>query len=203
MIVVDEQCVRADLLDEAQKINAPLIATSSMNCSGLPDRTDDEPEEIIADLVSGKTPGILILDPEKVGEVAVRTAMAVMNTRKKIRAIPTPEELIELAKQCGGCQECSRVCPAGLPLAIVMQQAGQGDPSALASLYDTCIGCGKCEDACLKEIPVHSAILSAADSQIQGERFNVRAGRGAIQDIEIREVGGPIVLGEIPVSSRL
>jgi len=198
VIVVDEQCVRADLLGEAQKVNAPLIATSSMNCSGLPDRTDDDPEEIITDLVSGKTPGVLILDPEKVGEIAVRSAMAVMNTRKKIRNIPTPEDLIELAKRCGGCQECSRVCPVGLPLAIVMQQAGQGDPSSLASLYDTCIGCGKCEDVCNKEIPIHSTILSAADSQILEERFNVRAGRGAIQDIEIREVGGPIVLGEIP-----
>jgi acetyl-CoA decarbonylase/synthase complex subunit alpha len=30
------------------------------------------------------------------------------------------------------------------------------------------------------------------------ETFKVRAGRGAIQDVEIRNVGGPIVLGEIP-----
>ncbi|MDD1728355.1 MAG: CO dehydrogenase/acetyl-CoA synthase complex subunit alpha [Methanospirillum sp.] len=198
LIVVDEQCVRADLLDEAQKIHAPLIATSSMNCSGLPDRTGDDPEEIIADLVSGKTPGVLILDPEKVGEVVVRTAMAVMEQRRGFRTIPTPEELFELAKRCSGCQECMRVCPAGMPLAIAMQQAGNGDPAALASLYDTCIGCGKCEDACTKEIPVHSVILAASDETMQSERFNIRAGRGAIQDIEIREVGGPIVLGEIP-----
>lgn len=198
VIVVDEQCVRADLPEEAQKIHAPMIATSSMNCSGLPDRTMDKPDDIVADLVSGATPGVLILDAEKVGEVAVRTAVAVKDKRKKFRVIPTPEELVELAKRCGGCQECMRVCPAGTQLALSMQMAGQGDLSALASLYDTCIGCGKCEDVCNKEIPVHSAILAAAAEQMRTERFNVRAGRGAIQDIEIREVGGPIVLGEIP-----
>lgn len=198
VIVVDEQCVRADLLDESQKVHAPMIATSSMNCSGLVDRSGDDPDEIVADLVSGAMPGVLILDPEKVGEVAVKTAFAVKDKRKKFRTIPTPEELIELAKRCGGCQECMRVCPVGTPLAISMQQAGKGDVSALASLYDTCIGCGKCEDACNKEIPVHSAILAAADEQMRSEQFSVRAGRGAIQDIEIREVGGPIVLGEIP-----
>jgi acetyl-CoA decarbonylase/synthase complex subunit alpha len=30
------------------------------------------------------------------------------------------------------------------------------------------------------------------------EKFKVRAGRGAIQDVEIRNAGGPIVLGDIP-----
>lgn len=198
VIVVDEQCVRADLLIEAQKIHAPLIATSSMNCSGLPDRTGDKPEEIVQDLLSGKTPGVLILDPEKVGEVAVRTAISVKEKGRTFRSIPSLDELFEMAERCRGCQECTRICPASLPLAHAIQQTKKGDQSALASLYETCIGCGKCEDACIKDIPIHSLIISAAENQIQSERFNVRAGRGAIQDIEIREVGGPIVLGEIP-----
>ena len=198
VVVVDEQCVRTDLLQEAEKVHAPMIATSGKNCAGLPDRTGDDPGSIVADLVSGAASGVLILDPEKVGEVAVRTAIQVKGKRKKFSVIPTPEELIELAKRCGGCQECMRVCPAQTQVTTSMQQAGRGDPSALASLYDTCIGCGRCEDVCNKDIPIHSAILSAAGQQIKSERFNVRAGRGAIQDIEIREVGGPIVLGEIP-----
>ena len=198
VIVVDEQCVRADLLEEAQNVHAPMIATSGKNCAGLEDRTHDTPDAIIADLVSGKVPGVLLLDSDKVGEIAVRTALGVMGRRKKFRTIPNPEELIMLAQRCGGCQECMRVCPTGIPLTVSMQQAGKGDPSALASLYDTCIGCGRCEDVCSKDIPIHSTILSAANEQMFSERFNVRAGRGGIQDIEIREVGGPIVLGEIP-----
>lgn len=198
VIVVDEQCVRTDLLEEAGKVHSPLIATSGKNCSGLPDRSHDDPDEIVADLVSGKTPGVLILDEEKVGEIAVRTALGVMGNRRKMKNIPGHDELVEMAARCGGCQECMRVCPAGIPLSSSIQLAGKGDTSSLAMVYDSCIGCGRCEDACSKEIPVHSAILSAADEQMRSERFNVRAGRGAIQDIEIREVGGPIVLGEIP-----
>lgn len=198
VIVVDEQCVRSDLLSEATKIHAPMIATSGKNCAGLEDRTSDNADAIVTDLVSGAFSGVLILDPVKVGEVAVKTALGIMEKRQKFRTIPSLNDLIELAKRCGGCQECMRVCPAEIPLASAMQQAGGGDSSLLASLYDYCIGCGRCEDACNKEIPVHSAILSAADDKIKKECFSVRAGRGAIQDIEIREVGGPIVLGEIP-----
>ena len=37
-------------------------------------RTNDHADAIVDDLVSGKEAGVLILDPEKVGEVAVRVA---------------------------------------------------------------------------------------------------------------------------------
>jgi acetyl-CoA decarbonylase/synthase complex subunit alpha len=45
---------------------------------------------------------------------------------------------------------------------------------------------------------VHSLIVTAAEKRTREETFCIRSGRGAIQDIEIRKVGGPIVLGEIP-----
>jgi len=35
VIVVDEQCIRTDILLEAQKVKAPLIAASEKNCQGL------------------------------------------------------------------------------------------------------------------------------------------------------------------------
>ena len=56
VIVVDEQCIRADSLVEAQKIKAPVIASSEKNCLGLPNRTQDPPDKIVEDLVSGKAP---------------------------------------------------------------------------------------------------------------------------------------------------
>ena len=40
LIVVDEQCIRADTLEEAQKVNTPVIASSPKNCLGLENSTD-------------------------------------------------------------------------------------------------------------------------------------------------------------------
>jgi len=198
VIVVDEQCIRADSLVEAQKIKAPLIASSPKNCLGLPNRTNDPPDEIVADLVSGKTPGALILDPEKVGEVAVKTAMLVAPKRKKFKMIPDVKEVIEGAKKCKKCYQCRRACPNDLPIPKAIEEAAKGKLDKLADLYDECIGCARCESACPQDLPIHSFIVKAAERKIKKETYKIRSGRGAIQDVEIREVGGPIVLGEIP-----
>jgi len=198
VVVVDEQCIRADSLVEAQKIKAPLIASSPKNCLGLPDRTNDPPDEIVADLVNGKTPGALILDPEKVGEVAVKTAMLVAPKRKKFKIIPEVEEVIEGAKKCKRCHQCRRACPNDLHIPEAIEEAAKGKLDKLAELYDECIGCARCESACPQNLPIHSFIVKAAEKKIKEETYKIRSGRGAIQDVEIREVGGPIVLGEIP-----
>jgi len=198
IVVVDEQCIRADSLVEAQKIKAPLIAASPKNCLGLPDRTRDPPDEIVADLVSGKTPGALILDPKKVGEVAVKTAMLVAPKRKKFKVIPDVKNVIEGAKRCKKCDQCRRACPNDLHIPEAIEEAAKGKLDKLADLYDECIGCARCESACPQNLPIHSFIVKAAEKKMKGEIYKIRAGRGAIQDVEIREVGGPIVLGEIP-----
>ena len=198
VVVVDEQCIRADSLEEAKKIKALLIASSPKNCLGLPDRTNDYIDDIVTDLVSGKTPGVLILDPEKVGEVAVRTAMLVAPKRKKFKAIPSVKRVIEGAKECRKCNDCRRACPNDLPIPDAMAEAARGSLNKLADLYDECIGCARCESACPQDLPVHSFIVRAAEKGMKTETYKIRAGRGGIQDVEIRNVGGPIVLGEIP-----
>jgi len=198
VIVVDEQCIRADSLVEAQKIKAPLIASSEKNCLGLPDRTQDPPDKIVEDLISGKAPGALILDPLKVGEVAVKTALKVAPLRKKFKVIPNVEDVVEGAKKCRKCNECRRACPNDLPIPDAMSEAAKGNLARLADLYELCIGCARCESACPENLPIHSFIVKAEERKFKEEKFKVRAGRGAIQDIEIRNVGGPIVLGEIP-----
>src|SRR4030042_69639 len=71
VVILDEQCVRTDLSLEAGRVKAPVIAASEKNCIGYKNRTNDPADEIVADLVSGKGSGVLILDPEKHGEVAV------------------------------------------------------------------------------------------------------------------------------------
>ena len=198
VIVVDEQCIRTDALAEAGAIGAPFIATSEKNCMGLPDRTHDFPDEIVADLVSGKNPGVLILDPDKVGEIAVRVARAVAPERKKSGAVLGIKEITELAKTCTQCKLCRRACPNDFHIPESLKAAGKGNNAMLSDMYDECVGCGRCEEACVQKIPVHTLIISAAAGKTKEEKYRIRAGRGAIQDVEIRKVGGPLVLGEIP-----
>ncbi len=198
VIIVDEQCIRADCLIEAQKTKTPIIATSDKNCVGLPNRTNDPPDNIVEDLVTQNIPGALILDPAKAGEVAVRTAIAVAPRRRKLKAIPEIGEIRKSAEMCRKCDDCRRACPNDLPIPEALTKAVDKNLELLSSLYEECIGCGRCEDACPLDFPLHSYIVKAAEKKLKEEKYKIRAGRGAISDVEIREVGGPIVLGEIP-----
>lgn len=198
IVVLDEQCVRTDCLNEAEKIKAPVIAASEKNCMGLPNRTNDQVNLIVDDLVSGKTPGVLILDPEKVGEVAVKVALKVAPLRKKLKNIPEVEDVIAVAKTCRLCDDCRRSCPQDLHIPEAMKAAAAGDLTKLADLYESCVGCGRCEQTCPIGTPIHSFIVKAGEKKLKEETYKIRAGRGAIRDIEIRNVGSPIVFGEIP-----
>ncbi|MFQ6065505.1 MAG: 4Fe-4S dicluster domain-containing protein, partial [Candidatus Bathyarchaeia archaeon] len=196
LIVVDEQCIRADTLVEAQKVKAPVIASSPKNCLGLENRTESPSKEVIADLVEEKVPGVLILDPDKVGEVAVETVMAVAPKRNKFKIIPKIEEIIKAGEECTRCNECMRACPNNQPIPEAMKAAAKGDLNPLAEILESCVGCARCDSACPNDFPLHSFIVKAGEKQLWEEKFKMRVGRGAIQDVEIREVGGPIVLGE-------
>lgn len=198
LVVVDEQCIRADTLDEAMKVQAPVIASSPKNCLGLENRTDKPSEEAVSDLVDGKVPGVLILDSDKVGEVAVKTVMAIAPKRKKKKNIPEVEEIISAAQECTQCNECIRACPNNQPIPDAIKAAARGDLNPLAGILENCIGCARCDSACPNDSPIHSFMIKAGEKQLGAEKFKMRSGRGAIQDVEIREVGGPIVLGEIP-----
>ena len=198
VVVLDEQCVRTDVYDEASKVDAPVIAASEKNCMGFKNRTNDPADEIVADLVSGKVKGVLILDPEKVGEVAVRVAQQVAPVRKRKNVLPSIEELTQIAKTCTQCSKCQRNCPQDYAIPVAMKAAAQGDLTLLTDLYETCIGCGRCEEACPQKIMIHSLIIKAGEKAMLCEDNLCRVGRGAVSDVEIRNVGSPIVLGEIP-----
>ena len=128
----------------------------------------------------------------------MRTAMKLAPLRNKFKNIPYEEQIIELAKECTGCYECERACPNDVPTTEAIQAAAAGDLTKLAALYEPCVGCGRCSEACSKGIPVKEMIDAAADKQIKQDTYNMRVGRGPIKDTEIRNVGAPIVLGEIP-----
>jgi acetyl-CoA decarbonylase/synthase complex subunit alpha len=197
LIVVDEQCLRTDVLIEAKNIGVPVIATSEKSCLGLEDRTNDDPDTIVDDLVSGRKEGALIINPRKVGEVVVKAVLGIAPKRADLKKFKIGE-LNELAAKCRSCMECVRACPNNLPIVDAVQAAKEGDYGPLAQLNDICVGCGRCESACLVDLPIISMITKANEKANAGEKFPMRVGRGAIQDVEIREVGAPIVFGEIP-----
>ena len=91
---------------------------------------------------------------------------------------------------------CFRVCPNNLRVHEGIIEAKKGKLEKLAEIYELCIGCGRCEVECSTKLPIIRMLTTAGTSG--NEKYKIRVGRGPIQDIEIRNVGASIVLGEIP-----
>lgn len=199
VVIVDEQCVRADILDEALKKDSLVIATTDKICLGLPDMTKEDPDVIVSKLVKREIKGALILDPKKIGEVAVKAAIKVSKLRKNIKRLLDEKEIIEKAKKCIKCGLCDKACPNNFPVMDAIVSASKGDLSKLEKLcIELCYTCGRCEQVCKRNLPIVSMITKAGERFVKKEKFKIRAGRGPVQDVEIRRVGAPIVFGEIP-----
>ncbi|MFW9865351.1 MAG: CO dehydrogenase/acetyl-CoA synthase complex subunit alpha [Candidatus Thorarchaeota archaeon] len=198
VVMVDEQCVNLRTYEEAKSVGAPYITTNEKIMGGFPDRTDDPTMEIVDDLVSGKMDGVLILDPIKAGEVAAETAIKIKPIRKGKSGVPDEKGCQDMAMRCNGCGNCQRNCPNDLPLVEGVKLAKDADFSVLESVFHDCLGCGRCESDCMKNVSPLTLIQYAGREYIKTERYNCRSGRGPIMDTEIRNVGAPIVLGEIP-----
>lgn len=200
VIVVDEQCIRTDVIEEAIKNKAAVIATTDKMCLGLPDLTNEDTDKIVSKLINREIDGALILDGEKVGEVATRVAIKIADERGNLKILPDLDEIQEMAKECTECGWCVRVCPNSKPMMDAVVAAGKGDFSKFVDLYeyDTCYSCGRCEQECERELPLMSMITKVGEHYVKDQKYNMRAGRGPVQDVEIRRVGAPIVLGDIP-----
>ncbi len=200
LIIVDEQCVRADMMRETSKLHIPVIATNDKIMYGLPDRTKDDIDDIIRDLSSGDQPGALLFDYEKVGELAPKLVMKMAPIRKEkgITALPDDDEFKKLASSCTMCGACVIGCPQGLDIDKAMEAAAGGDLTLFEELHDKCVGCGRCEFDCPKSIPILNVIEKAAQKVIREEKGKVRTGRGQVGDPEIREEGVNLVLGTTP-----
>jgi len=198
VVMVDEQCVNLRTYEESKAVGAPYITTNEKIMGGFPDRTNDPMMEIVDDLVSGKMDGVLILDPIKAGEVAAETAIKIKPLRKGKSGVPDESGCQDMAMRCNGCGNCQRNCPNDLPLVEGVNLAKDADFSVLESIFHDCLGCGRCESDCMKNVSPLTLIQYAGREYIKTEKYNCRSGRGPIQDTEIRNVGAPIVLGEIP-----
>lgn len=200
VIVLDEQCVRADLVQEGQKLKIPIIASNDKIMYGLPDRTNDNVDAIIEDIKSGAIPGCVMLDYEKLGELVPRIAMEMAPIRdaEGITAIPTDDEMTALVGKCVECGECKLACPEELDIPAAMAAAKEGDINALEALHDFCVGCRRCEQVCNKDIPILNVIEKASLKAVAEEKGLVRAGRGQVSDAEIRAEGLNLVMGTTP-----
>ncbi len=191
VILTDEQCVWVDMPEEAKKAGTALIAVSDKGAFGLDDVTDLEVDDIIR-MVFDEDQQVLIQDPLKAAEVAVRVAIAKSDSRKK--EIILPGQVPELAKECKNCGLCSQACANLLPVGEAMKAASEGNLDPLRNTFERCIGCGKCEQECPQDIPILK-IMQAAAGQ---ETYRMMAGRGAIGEVEIREASIPIAFGTNP-----
>jgi len=198
VVVVDEQCIRVDMHDVAKSVKAPYISTTVKAMHGLPDRTDDDVDDIVKDLVSARESGALILDMDKAGEVAVRVAVEVSPKRQKFKIIPSIEEVVAYAKTCSHCGGCTKACGNDLPISDAMYAAAEGDLSLLEALADSCVGCGKCEQECKRKIPVLNLITKASEKKFKEEKSMIRVGRGPISDYEVRNVCDTWAIGVVP-----
>ncbi len=197
VIILDQECIRTDIIDEAKKVGTRVITTIDQVCAGLPDMTKSPIESIIKELVSGSVPAVLIHDPAKAGEVAVKVALEIAPNRRA-RIVSDEQEVLDAILRCKDCGRCRRNCPIDLPINEAVYASHEKNFDLLAEIYNQCLLCGRCESECPEHIPIVSAIRVAAMEKIRNEKYKIRSGRGPIKDTEIRKVGRPIVMGEIP-----
>jgi len=201
VVVVSESCFGLDVLAEARRVDAKVIAYGYKAGDGLEDRSEDSVEDVLNDILDKDLPGVRITIPEKAGELAVRLAFEIKKRRKRKASYLLAEEKIkEEASRCKSCDTCFGVCPSRLAISKAMEEgvkAGKGNFEALVDAYDKCIFCGKCEIACPEGVPIIDLIISAASAtgKISEDKYLMRAGRGPMSELEWRDLTFGVVLG--------
>ena len=191
VVVASETCLDFDLVAEAKRVDAKVVAYGYKAGSGLEDRSDDSVDDILKNVMENDLPGVRITIPEKAGELAVKLAIAIKQkgNRKENYLLA---ELKEEASRCNSCDICVDVCPNKQTISKAMD-----DVSALADIYDNCIFCGECERACPEGVPIMDLIMSAAATtgKLKGDKYLMRAGRGPMSELEWRDLTFGIILG--------
>ena len=203
VMVLDEQCVRADAIEHAEKLGIPAITTSDKNIGGLPDLSNDDVDEIVGKLVNREIPGAYIHDLDKIGEIVVKTAIGVHKNKNKNKIPIQSENFIKEIEKCRahnrtGKGSCSRACPVGIDVSKTLKLIGDGKLKEAKEVIRKCLFCGRCESHCPEKMPVIQIFSQVIKDDLLAQKGFIRSGRGPISDIEIRKVGRPIVFGEIP-----
>lgn len=182
--------ILTDIVKEAASSGAGFIATDARAVYGLEDVAAKDSEEIVFELQKGTAR--LVLEPRKAAAVAVEAALKLSASRKK--GLLTMEEVAALAAGVKSAGPCEDACPNKLPIAGAIEAAARSDFNLFSEVFEKCTGCGKCEIAVNGEVPVIRMMQASA----RKESGKMRSGRGPVMDTEIRKVGAPLVLGNIP-----
>ncbi len=115
---------------------------------------------------------------------------------------------ISILKDCAMCGLCQEKCPKKINIKEVVRVERERNnikdelkfltKDEILESIGKCIFCGRCESWCPKQIPIVSVFTEIYKDRLANDKAKISPGRGAIQDVEIRNVGQPIVFGEIP-----
>ncbi|MDY7031787.1 MAG: hypothetical protein SVY10_07750 [Thermodesulfobacteriota bacterium] len=186
VLVVSDSCCKSNMLEEAAKTDTRIIATNFKQSFGLTERSFDSVDDIVKDLTEDLK-AVLVFDKDKAGEIAAKAVQKVKGKRKKSYLL-SANQVKEQASKCDGCDACFRACPNRIISSKVILPAKDGDTSKLAELCDSSLFCGKCEAACPQDIPIMDMILASSSEEIKEDNVRMRAGRGFISQLEVRDI---------------
>lgn len=189
VILVDNLCVKIDLVYEADRSQTAVIATSETSRYDLEDKAGDPSYQIVRDLVEGKQKGVLISDPVKAAEVGLEVALELKGRREKRQNV----DLKEISEKCRQSDECVDLCPFQIPIAEAVKSA---DIEKLREVYNDCVFCGFCEN--ISNLRLIDLIIQASEDRIMKENFLMRKSRGPIGNQEIMEIKSSLDLGKVP-----
>ncbi|WP_431062486.1 4Fe-4S dicluster domain-containing protein [Methanobacterium sp.] len=169
VVVLDEQCIRADIFELCAEKNIPIITTSD-NCSlGLPDKTKETHYKIVNEILTGKIPGALIRDSEKVGKAAVDLVIRIkekneIHSRLK-KLNPDEIDIFEADTKCTTCTHCDTSC-----LEVKRKSCDKSFISEVENdigpYIDLCNSCGQCNRTCPAMLPIKEAFEEAKNGDI-------------------------------------
>jgi len=115
---------------------------------------------------------------------------------------------ISILKNCAMCGLCQEKCPKKINIREVVRVERERrniiadikflTKEEILESLGKCVFCGRCESWCPRNIPIVSVFTEIYKDRLANDKAKISPGRGAIQDVEIRNVGQPIVFGEIP-----
>ncbi|KXB06377.1 hypothetical protein AKJ53_00445 [candidate division MSBL1 archaeon SCGC-AAA382F02] len=190
VVVVDEQCVMPNLLEAAKQSQTKIICVSPKIRYKLENLTEETTEKTIKKIINNELPGAVILDEEKAAKTSIQLAKKIHNNKR-----PNSKTSLDNYTLCGACE---KVCPKNIELTQILENVKDESDfeEELSNFWNLCIECRRCERVCPQDVRILGGLTEVwCETQVGRE---IKSGRGAISDDEIRVQAPSLVLGSIP-----